>query len=388
MRIFVIADWYLPGWKAGGALRSLANMVEACGDELEFYVVTRDRDVTDSKPYPAITRGEWLQSGNAKVCYLRHLSPISLSRLVEDIHPATTYLNSFFSKRSVLALVMHRLGCLNGTRIVISPHGEFSSGALAIKTLRKRSFLFFVERFNLLKDCQFHVSTQQEKADIVNTFSARHSGAFRPANVLVASDIPVLRDAVTPFPVKRPGEVRFVFLSRISKMKNLDGAFAFLQGCTGNIALEIFGPEDDPAYAVRCREAADRLPRNIRLEWHGSLTYEEIWTAFEKAHFLLLPTKGENFGHVIFEALCAGRPVLLSDKTPWGSVVDAGAGWCLPLAANERWISTLQHCVDMGDPEYRQCAESARKFIVEWHRQSNFRQRMIDLFKNEPSTNC
>ncbi len=44
-----------------------------------------------------------------------------------------------------------------------------------------------------------------------------------------------------------------------------------------------------------------------------------------------LPTLGENFGHVIYEALSAGLPVLLSDQTPWGQVNAQGAGWCFPL---------------------------------------------------------
>ena len=33
----------------------------------------------------------------------------------------------------------------------------------------------------------------------------------------------------------------------------------------------------------------------------------------------MLPTRGENFGHVIFEAISNGLPSMISDKTPWKS---------------------------------------------------------------------
>ena len=37
---------------------------------------------------------------------------------------------------------------------------------------------------------------------------------------------------------------------------------------------------------------------------------------FQEYDLLFLPTKGENFGHVILESMSAGTPVLISDTTP------------------------------------------------------------------------
>ena len=45
-----------------------------------------------------------------------------------------------------------------------------------------------------------------------------------------------------------------------------------------------------------------------------------------------LPTRGENFGHVIAEALSVGTPVLISDQTPWRKLAAVGLGHDLPLA--------------------------------------------------------
>ena len=53
--VLVFIGYYLPGYKAGGPVRSIANVVETLGDEFEFRIVTSDRDLLDEVPYPGIT---------------------------------------------------------------------------------------------------------------------------------------------------------------------------------------------------------------------------------------------------------------------------------------------------------------------------------------------
>lgn len=61
---------YLPGFKAGGPIRSVANLVETLSDEFDFYIVTSDRDLGDSDAYPNIEHHKWITAGKAKVWYL------------------------------------------------------------------------------------------------------------------------------------------------------------------------------------------------------------------------------------------------------------------------------------------------------------------------------
>jgi len=44
-----------------------------------------------------------------------------------------------------------------------------------------------------------------------------------------------------------------------------------------------------------------------------------------------MPSQGENFGHTMVEALAAGLPLLISDRTPWKELERQNAGWDLPL---------------------------------------------------------
>src|ERR1019366_8134603 len=78
--VLVMADHYLPGTKGGGPIRSIANLVDALGEEIDFRIVTRDRDLGDGAPYPSVTPNTWMEVGKARVVYLspERLSPVSL----------------------------------------------------------------------------------------------------------------------------------------------------------------------------------------------------------------------------------------------------------------------------------------------------------------------
>lgn len=95
-RVLVFADWYLPGYKAGGAVSAISNLIELVGDEFEFWVFTRDRDLTDREPYTSVPLNHWVTVGKAQVFYTCEISLRSLLRKVREIHPDIIYLNSFF----------------------------------------------------------------------------------------------------------------------------------------------------------------------------------------------------------------------------------------------------------------------------------------------------
>jgi len=70
MKILTFVGYYLPGYKAGGPIRTLANMVDKLGDEFQFKIVTADRDFDDTKPYRGIKLDGWNSLGKADVCYM------------------------------------------------------------------------------------------------------------------------------------------------------------------------------------------------------------------------------------------------------------------------------------------------------------------------------
>lgn len=382
-RILVFADWYLPGYKAGGAVTAVSNLIELVGDDFAFWVFTRDRDLTDRRPYSNVPLNRWVKVGKARVYYASEISLRNLRRCVQEIHPHIIYLNSFFSRLTIGTLLLRKLGLLPLAAMVLAPRGEFSPGALELKRFRKSSYhkLAFATRF--CHDMTWQASSTLEEQHI-RSLAVRH-GSGDEGNILVAPDVPnpSLLSAPPPAsrPTKDPGTVRFVFLSRISRKKNLQFALQLLGSASGEIQLDIYGPADDEAYWKRCQEQIARLPNSIRVSYLGPVAPEQVVEVFGRYHFQLLPTLGENFGYTILEGLAAGCPVLTSDQTPWRELLKHGAGWDLPLEDRARWKRTIQDCIEMDESAYESLSLGARAYFEEKMSASAYRQGAVELFQ-------
>jgi glycosyltransferase involved in cell wall biosynthesis len=64
-----------------------------------------------------------------------------------------------------------------------------------------------------------------------------------------------------------------------------------------------------------------------------------------------LPTLGENYGHVIFEALASGVPVLISDRTPWQNLKTLGVGTDMPIGDPHDFAKEIDAFSKMSDGE-------------------------------------
>ncbi len=83
------------------------------------------------------------------------------------------------------------------------------------------------------------------------------------------------------------------------------------------LSFDVYGVEEDRSYAQDCKELSSSLGENIRVEFKGPIPYTDVYRTMQAYHIFVLPTLGENYGHVIYEALSAGDPTLISDQTPW-----------------------------------------------------------------------
>ena len=96
-KILVFMDWFLPGYKAGGPIRSVANMVRALSEDFDFYVVTRNTDLSDDKPYREIEPNKWHAKYSAHVYYLstNNYSKDKIKKLIGERNYDVMYLNSY-----------------------------------------------------------------------------------------------------------------------------------------------------------------------------------------------------------------------------------------------------------------------------------------------------
>ena len=135
----------------------------------------------------------------------------------------------------------------------------------------------------------------------------------------------------------------------------------------GDIDLTIIGPIEDKIYWDDCLLCIQHLPKNIKVKYEGAVNNTLVQSKIQQNHLYILPTTGENFGHSIFEAMLAGRPVLISDQTPWLNLQKAKAGWDLPLNSPGEFANVIQQTALFSQPEFDVLAKGAwtyaNKFI-------------------------
>ena len=355
-RVFILADYYLPGFKAGGALRSIANAVSVLQAHFDFYVLTRDRDWLDSEPYSEVIPESWQQVGAAKVFYSRTVSMRTIRRCIQTVRPQLIYLNSFFSPLTRRTLTLRRLGLISSAKVVLAPRGEFSRGALEIKRLRKLAWIETALRLGVYDHIHWKASSSYEEVEIRSGLSATRR-VQRCAQCTIAPDIAVIpKNGGNYLRTKARGGARFVFLSRIGPMKNLRFLLEALRRVPSQVVLDIYGPIDDSAYWSKCQRLMERTQHAIR--YCGVVAPDRVLFTLSQYHFFVLPTLGENFGHAIVEAWAAGCPVIISDKTQWRQLKEIGLGFDVALDPN-RWAEVLQWCMEMDEDTYLLMAAAA-----------------------------
>lgn len=354
--ILTFVHHYLPGFKSGGPIRSIANMVESLGDEFEFRIVTSDRDSLDVAPYDGITSDAWTCVRKAWVYYVsperRRL--FAWARLIRETPHDVLYLNSLFNPvYTLLPLLARRIAGSQRKPVVVAPRGEFSTGALGLKRWKKRPFLVVAHITGLYRNVLWHASTADEAQQI-----RLESGGT--ARIVIARDLPPMsgQQRTSCQAIGASGPLRIVFLSRISRMKNLDYALRVLAKTRVRIQFDIWGTPEDPVYWKQCQDQMRSLPENVVARYRGVADHSEVNKILADYDLFFLPTRGENYGHVIAEAVSAGTPVLLSDQTPWRNLHEEGVGWDLPLENGEaaflKAIEQAAHTVRVGSVAWRQ----------------------------------
>ena len=359
-RVMCFASWFLPGFRAGGPVRSLLRICEWLQHDFEFLVVTRDRDLGSTTAYPDRNPGQWYTAGPAQVWYLAapYWRPSHLRQVVAAARPDLLYFHSFMDPAlGVMPMLLRRLGLLvPEIPVLLAPRGEFSPGALGLKSAKKAAYLRFAGAAGVYRDVTWQATDEQEAAYIRAQWGPEARGRIAP-NLPPLAENAVGSERL----LKQRGALRLVFLSRISPMKNLSGALRALTTVTVPTTLDIYGMIEDRDYWSACERLIQQMPAHVRVRYRSVVQPEEVITVLSGYDAFLLPSLGENFGHVILEALLAGCPLLISDRTPWRDLAAQGIGFDLPLGQPARFGEAIEQFAAMDNAEFRTWSQRARQ---------------------------
>lgn len=375
-KVLVLVDWFAPGYKAGGPIQSCVNFAFAMKGDLAVHVLTTDTDHGETSPYKGITTGKWTNDlhPDIQVFYLQKatLSTRSLKKQIDAVQADYVYLNHLFSPLFVVyPLWLKYTGRLKG-EVVVCPRGALYDSALSVKRWKKTPFLQLFRWMSLHKRVVFHATNQREKEAILTHFPG--------SRVLIADNLPKSDQPVFQTEVKTAGYLKCIFIARIVAIKNLLFLLTALESVKANVELTVIGPVEEKEYWEECQRKMAQLPGNIKVNYLGPKRNNELMPILRQHHLFVLPTTGENFGHSIFEAFVAGRPVLISDQTPWLGLAGQKTGWDLPLKDPGVFTTALEEAAGWDQAQFDEWSRSAWSFAHKFIKNPEIQGQYLQLF--------
>ncbi len=371
--ILILCDWFLPGFKAGGPIQSIATLTQYLAPHFHFKIITTDRDFKSNQPYSNVIINEWTEYEGREVFYVspENLNSTFILKLIQTTPHDVIYLNSLFSKIFTIQPLRWRKQGKLTSKIVLAPRGMLGEGALTIKPLKKKVFLGLAKFLGFFSDVIWQSTSEQETNEIKNRIGSRE-------NIFQIPNFPK-NFSQEQIIVKNEGELKLCFISRISEKKNLLYALDILSHTLKRkqIHFDIYGPIEDNEYWEKCKRYG---LKELNIEYKGVLKPKEIANAFSQYHALFLPTLNENFGHVIVEALQQSRPVIISDNTPWRQLKEFKAGFDISLNEPHKFIEAINLMLAMNQAEYNQWSQASQKYIQSQLNIDDIKQRYINLF--------
>jgi glycosyltransferase involved in cell wall biosynthesis len=375
--ILILYDYFYPGYKAGGPIQSLTNLAVALNETYSIYVITSCHDLRSTETYKDIAIDQWnevnipVSRNVTRVYYAGRLNKGIYEGLFNEIKPAIVYFNNIYSY-PFFRLPLQTIKSLAGNyKIVICPRGMLQAGALAVKTFKKKIYLAYLHFCGLLDSAYWHATNEEEACDIKKQFP-------KNKGIVIAPNIPKPPVEEIFYPAKAVGQLRLVFLSLIAEKKNLLLLLQVMLTSKKDIVLDIYGPVTDEGYWQQCLELIQQMPGKV--QYRGEVKPTEVQKVLAQYHALILLTKGENFGHALYESMSAGRPVITSYFTPWKDLQEKSAGANADILDMNDCLQKLDDCADMDQDEYNLYCKGAHRLALQYYQNIDAEERYGELF--------
>lgn len=336
-------------------MRALTDTIDVLKADAGFTIITRDHDALTGECLAGVRSNEWDDHDGLPILRFSadRLTTRALAGAVACAAPSAIYANSLFSRLTQRLLIARQFGAFRGVQLVLAPEGELDEGALSVKPTRKAAWLAMARVSGLLRGIVWKAASEIEAAAILK--------AVPDAEIIVVPHPAPARPPALPRADKEPGRLRLLFLSRIAAKKNLSFLLRALRGVTKPVHLSIVGPVEDRAEWRRCDDIRRLLPNWVTVRHEGPCEPDDVWSWYAGADVFALPTLGENHGYVIEDALRAGCPPIISDRTPWNWIATEGAGFVIPLSQPATWSALIDELALMNPADHRSLSDRSRE---------------------------
>lgn len=264
-----------------------------------------------------------------------------------------------------------------GKPYILSPHGMLYPTALSMKKWKKWPMLRLWFYKDIYQASCLHATCQQE-AEYCRQFGYKGPIAVIPNCVVLPQGVN-LKTSI----YEVEGRRQIGFLGRLHPIKNVENIIYALGKLTPSqrehISFQIMGKYDD-RYESWLKEEVKRIGVEANVEFVGFVSGKEKYDRLTKLTALMVPSKQENFGMIVPEALICGTPVYASLGTPWNELNDCHCGWW-----RDNEPSTIANIIceilKMDESELLAMGRRGRKLIEENYEQHKVAGMMNTLYR-------
>jgi len=262
---------------------------------------------------------------------------------------------------------------------VVSPRGMLAPWSLGYHQFKKRLAWLLYQRRDLGTARLLHATSAAEARQF-RALGLRQRIAVVPNGVSLPDANRSGRDDPRSSRQGRAGDRIVLFLSRLHPKKgllDLVDAWATIRPPGWRVVI---GGGDAAEHRAEVENAVQTRGLKEYFQFLGQVAEEDKWILYRESDLFVLPSRAENFGQVVAEALGTGLPVITTKETPWSEIIEHRCGWWVapgpvPLA------TALREATALSDSERRRLGENGRRLIASKYTWPRAAQQMKSAYE-------
>jgi glycosyltransferase involved in cell wall biosynthesis len=372
--LYIITEYFHPFSDAGGPIRSIENIILLFNSSLNIKLVTSNQDYNGHN-LPQSINSNIIQLESKTGCSIIYISNtlLGLNTLFNTIKSLDTiYVNGLFKPS------LNFVPIIKSNKLIVAPRGMLQKPLLKQKWLQKGLYLSVLKFIFYFKNVKWHATTVQEASEIRNVFGNK-------SDIKVISNIPVCPYSTVKCHTKESRILSLVYYGLIVENKGLLALIQTIKSLNLPISLDIYGSIKDYSYWQVCLNEITTNNSSATFKYLGHANPSESQQILAKYDAFVLLTKGENFGHSIYEALSVGTPVIITDKTPWKFNEFANPpGWIIKNDDQGIYIDALKQTIinlyHMDNDVYVLSSKAAHAYALDFYNSHDFKKEYTELF--------
>lgn len=357
MHILHFMPVYSPAWQFGGPILSVSRLCEGLVDQgVDVRVITTNAGLPD---LPQSDLGVPQNINGVQVTYYPVDSgkgAIRSSALVQAL-PVQMEWADILHISSIwqpLGLPVQKAAHAAGVPVIQTLRGALGPYSWRHGLWKKAPYFWLKERPLLQRASALHCTTSQEAREI-GCLGLRPRIQLLP-NPIDLSQLQYSPQAGAEWRRKMrisPSVPLLLVAGRLHHKKGLDLLPKVLRGIAHQSWQIVFIGNDDDGTGIKLKTLLTANGLGNRCHWLDQLAAAELAGPYNSADVLLLPSRHENFGNVVIEALACGCGALISNRVGVGETVQSCPGVNISPRSTTRWITDLQKVLASKRPGFR-----------------------------------